>query len=281
MRKMILILTVLVLSTSCVDPDDGPIGAKIVVEGWIEDGGFPVVILTQSIPVTSSYQDVDSLGAYLIRWAKVTVSDGTDSVILTGKYDPGYFPPYIYTTSRMRGESGKNYQLTVDYKTFHATATTSIPSRPPATQFRVAPCSDSDTLYQVLALFKDNPMEKNYYQFFTRVGTVQKQFSASYLGSIDDGILGDSSSVQVFRGHQFRTQDYTPYYHIDDSITVKFAQVDKDSYLFWDSYTKVLSLSGNLFLSSYMNIFTNIDGGYGYWCGYGAITRNIVIADSV
>ena len=30
-----------------------------------------------------------------------------------------------------------------------------------------------------------------------------------------------------------------------------------------------------------MNIFTNIDGGYGYWCGYGAITRNIVIADSV
>ncbi len=282
MKGFVSLLTILLLSTSCTDHHDVESdNTEIIVEGWIENGGFPVVILTRSIPVTQAYQHVDSLGSYLIRWAKVTINDGTDSVTLTGRYDPGYYPPYVYTTSRMRGVPGKSYELTVDYKMFHATAVTSIPALPPATVFRVAPCSDSDTMYQITAHFKDNPQEKNYYQFFTRVGTSRKQFSASYLGSIDDAVLGENTTFQVYRGHEFASQHYSPYFHINDSVTVKFAQVDETSFQFWDSYIKVLSLSGNLFFSSYMNLCTNIHGGFGYWCGYGAVTQNIVIADSV
>ena len=61
----------------------------LVVEGWIEDGGFPVVILSQTIPVSKGSQNMNDLIDYVIRWAKVTVSDGTDSVALIGKYDDG------------------------------------------------------------------------------------------------------------------------------------------------------------------------------------------------
>ena len=278
-RIFLLFFTLLMLS-SCEDYDNRE-KSELVVEGWIEDGGFPVVILTQSIPVSHSYVSPDSLSNYLIRWAKVTINDGTDSVILTGKYDSGYFPPYVYTTSRMRGEAGKNYQLTVEYEDYYATATTWIPPKPPETQFRVAPCNDSDTLYKIIAQFKDNPYEKNYYQFFTRVGTEKKQFLASYLGSIDDAVLGEYSEVLVYRGHQLKSHDYTPYFYENDSVVVKFAQIDEESYRFWDNYTKVLSLSGNMFLSTYMNVSSNIKGGFGYWCGYGVTTKHIVIADSV
>ncbi len=270
------------MCSSCQPNDDFEVNnSSLIVEGWIENDGFPVVILTQSIPVTQTDIHPDSLCDYLVRWAKVTVSDGTDSVTLTGKYDSGYFPPYVYTTSRLKGETGKNYSLTVDYKDFHATAITTIPMAPSNVAFSVKHCTGSDTLYQIMAHFKDNPYEKNYYQFFARVGTNTKQYLASYLGAIDDAILGESSDAPIYRGHQLKSHDYTPYFYLDDSVSVKFAQIDEMAYRFWDDYSKVLSLSGNMFLSSYANIRSNIHGGFGYWCGYGAITRHIVIRDSV
>lgn len=279
---LLLIAPIVVMLISCTPDEDYDISNdSLIIEGWIEDDNYPVVIVTQSIPVSQSFISIDSVSNYLVRWAKVCIYDGTDSVILTGKYDSGYFPPYIYTTSRMKGGAGKTYHLTVDYKNHHATATTTVPSPPPAVEFRVDPCIDSDSLYQIIAHFCDYRFQKNYYQFFTRIGTEKKQFLASYMGSIDDAILGEETTIQIYRGHQMMTHDYTPYFHLYDSVTVKFAQIDETTYHFWDDYTKILSLSSNMFLSSFINIRSNIEGGFGYWCGYGSVVRNITIADSV
>ena len=253
--------------------------SQIVVEGWIENGGFPVVILTRSLPVTTEYQEAESLSDYIVKWARVTVSNGTDSVVLTGKYDKGYFPPYIYTTTRIRGEAGKRYDLTVEYRDYHATATTTIPHAPDSCTYNVMRCSDSDTLYQIKGLFTDNPAEKNYYQFFTRVGTTSKQYQASYLGSIDDVVLSGETEVPVYRGHQLMTEKYKPYFALGDTVSVKFAQVDETTFHIWDSYTKTLSLSGNMFLSTFSDIESNIHGGYGYWCGYAAVTSHFIISE--
>ena len=101
MWRLILIFACLLLQMGCTE-DSYRIEADasdIIVEGWIEEGGFPVVILSRSMPVSTDYQNVDSLSDFIVRWAKVTISDGSDSIVLTGKYDKGYFPPYIYTTS--------------------------------------------------------------------------------------------------------------------------------------------------------------------------------------
>lgn len=255
--------------------------SHLVVEGWIEDGGFPVVMLTRSLPVSTDYRNVDELSDYILRWAKVTVSDGTDSVVLTGKYDNGYFPPYIYTTSRMRGEAGKRYSLRVEYKDDYAVASTTIPSVPDNCRFSIERCADSDTLFQLKATFRDHPTEKDYYQFFTRVGTKTKQYQASYLGTLDDAVLNEWTEIPVYRGHQLKWYDYSPYFNLKDTISVKFAHIDETSFRVWDSYTKTLSLSGNMFLSTSADMETNILGGSGYWCGYGAITHYLVVQDSV
>ena len=74
--------------------------SEMVVEGWIDEGGFPVVILTKSLTISDKYQEADSLSQYLIRWAKVSVSDGEREVVLTGKFDSRYFPPYVNTQNR-------------------------------------------------------------------------------------------------------------------------------------------------------------------------------------
>lgn len=283
MWRFILALACVFILTGCVDDSDRLESdvPHFIVEGWIEDGGFPVVILSRSLPLSTDYQDIDSLSDYIVRWAKVTISDGTDSVVLTGKYDKGYFPPYIYTTSRIRGKAGKTYYLTAEYRDLRATAQTTVPAIPDNYSFRVERCAGSDTLFQIRAHFKDNPVEKNYYQFFTRVGTSTKQYQASYLGSIDDEVLKGETDMTVYRGHQLSDKDYTPYFLADDTVSVKFAQVDATSFRIWDSYTKIQSLSSNMFFSTSSDIESNIIGGYGYWCGYGTITDYIVIRDSI
>lgn len=282
MKRIIISLMLLLLLAAC-DKDyglTGQSGSHIVVEGWIEDGGFPVVIVSRSFPVVTEYEETESLSDYLVRWAKVTVSNGTDSVVLTGKYDEGYFPPYVYTTGRMRGEAGKSYTVTVEYRDYYATATTTIPPAPGNCDFRVERCADNDTMFQIKAVFQDNPNEKNYYQFFTRVGSTTKQYQASYLGTFDDAVLAPVTETPVYRGHQLKF-DYTPYYKLRDTVAVKFAHIDETSFRVWDSYTKTLSLSKNMFLSTNTNMITNIVGGYGYWCGFSAITHYFVIRDSI
>lgn len=283
MYKYIICIYLIIFFIACNEDFDfqNEEPSKLVVEGWIEAGGFPVVILTRSLPISSHYQQIGDFSEYVLRWAKVTVSDGIDSVVLTGKYDKGYFPPYIYTTGRMRGVVGKRYSLTVEYKGFYASATTTIPSVPDKCSFKVERCEDSDTLFQINARFHDNPIEKNYYQFFTRVGSINKQFLASYLGSINDEVLNEITEFPVYQGHHFDIEKYIPYYTIHDTVSVKFAQVDETSFRIWDSYIKTLSLSGNMFLSTSTDMVTNIIGGYGYWCGYGALTNHIIIQDSI
>ncbi len=279
--RVFLLLALVFLTMSCqkdhaVDKDS----SLLVVEGWIEDGEFPVVMLTKSLSVSDEYGDIafDSKD-YLVRWAKVTVSDGQKSVVLTGKYDARYLPPYIYTTSWLRGEAGKSYWLTVECDEARATAVTTIPQPVPVDSFKISKVEKSDTLYQITAGFVDNPSQRNFYQFFVRTGTQSRQYGASYLGSVSDDVLTGYAEIPVYQAHRLQKEAYTPYFTVHDTVSVKFAQVDETSFNFWDDYTKNQSISSNLFLSPTLPIRTNILGGIGYWCGYGSTNYYFVIRD--
>lgn len=255
---------------------------ELVVEGWIEDNGFPVVILTKNINISNKYQSLDSLSSCIVRWAKVTVSDGEKSVVLTGRYMKGYTPPYIYTTSHFRGEAGKTYQLTVEYGDFHATATTTIPNTQKIDELSVERCAQSDTLYQISLRYNDDEAEQNYYQIFTRVGGRDvRQYLAAYLGTIDNRVVKPKTKIPVYRGRDINTLDYTPYYTINDTVAVKFAHIDRTSYNFWYDYTRNLTTAGNMFFATAASLRSNIIGGTGYWCGMGSDIKYVAIRDCV
>ena len=82
--KKILIALALLLTAACT-PFWQPEGEeRLVVEGWIDAGGFPIVMVTTSVPTSTEYQSIDDQKNHLVRHAKVTFSDGESSVILTG-----------------------------------------------------------------------------------------------------------------------------------------------------------------------------------------------------
>lgn len=272
------LMLLLAALTGCEKDVLPPHKSILMVEGWIEDEGFPVIILTESLPVSQEYTSLDNISDYLVKWAKVTVCDGEQTEILIGKYEKGYFPPYVYTTSRIKGKAGRSYTLTVEYGDYYATAVTTIPEPPTIDNISIKKCADADTLYQIDLTFQSKP--SNYYQIFTRVGGDNRQFIASYLGCYDGKVLSPQSTLPVYQGYKRtgKSSYYTPYFHYNDTLAIKLANLDEAGFRFWDSYTKNLSLQGNLFLASYVNFPTNINGGIGYWCGMGTDIKNLIVS---
>lgn len=266
------------LATGCnrdVGPSD-PTG--IVVEGWIDSGRFPVVILTRPIVVTYEYQDLDQLENYLVRWARVAVSDGEREVVLTGHKDRFYYPPYIYTTTEMRGEPGKTYRLTVDCTDgTHAEAVTTIPQPATIDSFRIAGTAASDTLRQLYAYIHDPHTEQCQYKLFTHVDRTPYGYMSAYLGLTRTDLLQPNGEIGVNQGRLNQAKEFTPYFTTGSSVTVKLARIDDTAYRYWRAFEDMADLSRNPLFPVTTNLNGNVKGGLGFWFGYGATYYHVTI----
>lgn len=272
----------ILLSASCTDDTISGYQSEIIVEGWIDQGDFPVVILTTTFPLESGNQVSQNLSDYVVRWAKVTISDGENEQILTGKYDDNYYPPFIYTTYRMRGEVGKTYSLRVEYEGKVLTAESTLLPSVPLDSVVVSRCTDNDTLYQIKAFFTDSKTEKNYYKFFTQVKNKETRYYSSFLGTIDDSALGSTTEVLVYKGqHSTYTESFIPYYSLEDVANIKFTQISKAGFEFWNAYENATAFSSNFFYPISKNIPSNVVGGKGIWCAYGVSTKVVSISESM
>lgn len=277
-----IICMLLFFFSACQSPYTTSLQEDIIVEGWIESGSGPVVILTKSMILEEMQSQTE--GDVLLPWAKVTVSDGIDSVVLTGGINHDYFPPYVYTTSYMKGEAGKTYWLRVEYGDRVATAKTTIPYPQALEGLHVSKASDS--LYQITASFMDNPLSKDYYLFQTRIFNKESRYYPAFLGLIDDELLkGDAVyRHQVQPGIHFMTagvDNYRPYYKEGDSVLIKFSKIDELSYRVQQSINEIVAFSSNPVFVTDLDLYSNIDGGSGFWCGYGVTQYRVVIADSI
>ena len=258
--------------------------SKIVVEGWIENGSFPHVCLSQSRTLDQLIGNTN-LANIAIQWAKVTVSDGTTTEVLTGRVDNNYLPPFVYSGVKIRGEVGKMYTLTVEYSGKTVTATTHIPTPIPLKRIEVSKCDNSDTLFQIKGYFEDNQQEKNYYKIFTRTLPADKRYFAPFLGTFNDNVLTSSageSSVAIYRGVHFITeQDYTPFFKEEENVMAKFTQLPEDGFLFWSDYEDEVTNKKNPLFPNVSNLRGNIQGGLGIWCGYGTSIYTVNIKEAL
>jgi len=282
--ECIICMLLLMLLSACQSPYTTPVQEDIIVEGWIESGASPVVILTKSMILEEMQSQTEE--DVLLPWAKVTVSDGTDSVVLTGGINHDYFPPYVYTSSHIKGEAGKTYWLRVEYGNRVATAKTSIPYPQALEGLHVSRASDSDSLYQITASFIDDSLSKDYYLFQTRIFNKESRYYPAFLGLIDDEMLkGDAVyRRQVQPGIHFMTagvDNYRPYYKEGDSVLIKFSKIDEMSYRVQQSINEIVAFSSNPVFVTELDLRSNIDGGSGFWCGYGVTQYRVVISDSI
>ena len=276
---MILIACLAALMLSCEDkflPKDQDV---TIVEGWIDAGGFPVVIVTRSLPVRLRDEAIsmDQLSNYVDKWAKVTVSDGEHVAVLTGKMDNNYVPGYIYTSSYIRGEAGKSYTLTVQTRGRKVKAQTTIPLNPPTVDSVVCRHVESDTsMCEVTAYVHHNAGGEEYIKSFYQEGADAQQFLSSFLGVVDCGLADSIFSMPIIKGvSDYDKSDDDRFFANDTLVKLKISTMDQVSYEIWRSYEDNNRFRSSFFSSSIREVGSNIVGGRGYWCGFNSFRLDL------
>ncbi|HET8827972.1 MAG TPA: DUF4249 family protein, partial [Pelobium sp.] len=217
---------------------------KFVVEGWIEEGGYPYVMLTHNLPFFTA-MDSAQLNEVVIRWAKVSVSDGTTTEILTGMKDNRYFPPYGYKGSEIKGEAGKTYTLKIEYAGNILTAETSIPQNAKLDSIWFT-AKEEGLKQQLNVKFSDDAIDTNFYRLFTRTAEDEIFYPSLLSVQTDKYFNGKQFSLQVNRGPKNNLKIRNEaFFNTGDTVFVKFSAIPKSAYEFWSSFNDEVLNSSN------------------------------------
>jgi len=280
---------------------------KIVIEGAIEQGQYPWVVITRNSPyfeplnfnfdsasiVNLLFHRDSSLLNIIVLNAVVTVTDGiiVDTLRLT--IDPNQLPYFKYRGSQIIGQAGKTYSLKViaDGKTF--TASTSIPNPVSldSIKFKLEPTLDS--LGTLWFYFKDPDVLGNCYRYFTKTIGKDSVFVHPASSVADDKLYnGKYVEYNAFRGRNpINSQEQNDDYHnkdnpgwafkIGETVIFKFCSLDYQYYKFLYSVEAQMYSDGNPF-SSPSSVITNIEGGaLGAWGGYGVYVDTLHIQANI
>lgn len=249
----------------------------MVVEGWIAEGEFPVVFVTTSIPVSYERKSLDEIREHVLNWARVTISDGHNTEIMTGRINSRFDIKCYFTASNIRGRVGRTYHITVDYGDYHAEATTKINPAPRLDSLTVEKSEGCDTLYTVFAHVPQQTGTTGYYKFLTAVLDSTLECSSSYMGVFTDQNIGSGSKLPVYRSFQKALgKKFQPNFRSGEHVLVQFASIDMPAYNFWSAFDKNIVLSKTPFFPVNENLPSNIQGGIGIWYGY-AVTQHYIV----
>lgn len=287
---------------------------QLVVEGVIEPGAHPYVILTR----TQSYfapTDANSLAAMFVTGATVTVtSDGEvwtldqlcsallDSASLVAAAEATGISPAllsaanicIYTTLNPAyvGVIGKTYRLDISADGTTLSAESTIPNPVPldSVWFQLAlQRPDDDTLGYAWARISDPDTMGNGYRWMAQrinhraSGQTMDDFYISPLGSTqnDKYINGltfnfnEARGREFYAGHPEDDNEEAGFFKVGDTIAVKALSIGKKEYDFYSSYDNNVASTGDLF-STPTNVKSNITGGLGIWAGRGVYLDTII-----
>ena len=255
---------------------------KLVVEGLIEEGVPPVIVLTRNTAFFGGI-DLETVQGLFVNDADVWVSNGTQEVKLQeiAVDTLGDLEFYFYTTPLLLGTAGETYDLRIEWQEHQLFATTTIPQPVPldSVWWEPHPSPKADTLVRIMTHYTDPPGEKNYVRYFTSIN------GSRYLPGLasvyaDTEVDGESFDLPLDRGvdRTALTMDWDtyPYVRRGDSIIIRWAAIDEDTYQFWRSVEFQTQSTGNPF-ASVVRINSNIHGGLGIWAGYGSTYHRLVI----
>jgi hypothetical protein len=288
------------------DPNIPITPPEIVVEGVIEAGDQPTppyVILTRSVPFFTEIGE-DALNDIFIHDAEIMVKEGTTEVTLQELCIENLteeqkmlasdifgidltdisvnFCVYTDLTFSMLGETGKQYDLTIQVDDKTLTATTTIPDLVPldTMYFQEPPGEPNDSLMELTAFITDPVGVPNFYRYFTKVN--DEPLLPGFPSSTDDRVFDGLTFQFPLAKAESRELDFS---EIDlntlglflrgDSVTVKWTTIDAMHYDFWNTLEFNAANAGPF--STYTRIESNVEGGLGVWGGYNATYTNLVV----
>lgn len=266
LKKLFFLLVFSWVLTSCIETQEIA-REKAVIDGWIDSDGFPVVIFTSSLVPG---ENEITLADKMIRWGKVTISDGIETIILTGGPDKNYFPPYKYVTYQMKGTPGKKYTITADFKDLHAEAECEMPEPSPITTIEVSPIEGNDTLRSASLHFVTPTDVPAYYYITMRDYGDRGRFAPTMLGTYKATEPEKEVSIPLFHPkNHLSDEDFEPMLKVGQIVEVNLCRITREVYDFWLAYDNSVLFGGSQFIDTSQSIVGNIKDGYGVWSAQG------------
>jgi hypothetical protein len=275
---------------------------KIVVDGRIETGELPFVILTRSRDLYAP-TDFSTLENSFVHDAVITVSNGSQSVVLTelctSDLDEELYPIVAealgisvevlmqlnfcaYTTfnTAIVGEIGKQYDLSIQVEGKEFTSTTQIVAQPiiDSVYFKLNGTLDAQG-FAWSRLIDDASVFNAYYLQMKRIHKnsqgeqADQQFLDAFNPVVDDAFFnGLEFDFGLANMGSYKDDDIAPefkgYFQTGDTVVIRVSGIDYDVFSFMRIKYVQVNNEGNPFASP-ANAPTNIKGGaLGVWAGY-------------
>ena len=201
---------------------------------------------------------------------------------------------YTKLDNSIVGEVNTTYRLEVDYDDHHLEATSKINSLVYLDSLWFETTGVQDSLGFAYATLTDPDTIGNAYRWFAKrinnypswsalAGTQKDNFYIAPLGSTydDEFFNGLSFEFAYYRGSgagSNKEDDYNAergFFKVGDTIAVKGAVIDRNSFLYISSFEDQIASQGTPF-SSPSNIQSYVSGGLGAWIAYGAVYDTII-----
>lgn len=290
LKTMILligvILTLSLFFISCqkeVKVDIPEVEKHIIIQAEISPDEYPFVIVTRSSGYFEAV-DTNTLVNMIVFNAKVSISDGSFTEVLSMSFDNSRLPPFLYKAKMLKGKLGGTYSLKVevDGKTYTSVVTIPAPIKLDSLFFKVNK-EPGDSLGLIHAHLSDPPGMGNYYRWFAKRIKKDSVFFAPTRSVFDDRLVdGKGISFDFIRGRNPNSNEPEDtsrerrFFKKGDRIIVKFCTMPKEVFEFYKSYEMQITSNGNPFAAP-SSIKSNIQGGaIGVWAAYGAYLDTIL-----
>ena len=301
-KKVIFFFLLIFIINSCTKeinidlPEKEP---KLVINSFFIPFTLPYP-KSFNVKVNQSSPLLDTTTVKSIADATVIISSGNQ--IDTMKYDDSL---NYYDLGFTFPETGKNYQLKVIKSGFKTvTSNDVIPDRVKMTSCSINPIASTDDcggIYSEVTInFNDPPNEKNYYEVEIEGDTIYQIFSndniitsESYYPSLlsfdaknPEYLLFNDNYING-KKHELRIFYYPPQYidpdgrYIDKQVVfLHFRSVSENYYKYKTSLLQHLyRQQGDILYGTGepVNVFSNIENGYGIFAGYQEDTETILV----
>lgn len=280
-KTVVQLIFVVLLFVSCNPDLDYTVRGytqKMMVEGSIETGKHPSVYLSLNVPLWKTLDSATVLD-HVIRYAKVTITDGEHTEILMSKWDKTRFPPYVYTGTELVGEEGKNYSLKVEYSGYTLHATTSLPVSTRIDSIRFKPSAKSDSLVAVSVWVNLGENKQAGLRLFSKKMQDNRFIETPIIYNNTFSLSGQQElklSPKPLRSDSSYAEG--AYFRLGDTIDIKICALDAQSTRFFEGLSAFSTITDNIGTTEIKPLSSNIsEPGFGIWYGSGTRQYRFVV----
>ena len=251
---------------------------KIIVEGSIETGKYPVVYLSLNVPLWKTLDSATIL-EHVIRYAKVTISDGVKTEVLTSKWDKTHFPPYVYKATEIMGVEGTNYSLKVEYSGYTVYSNTFLPKGTAIDSVQFQPSPDSDSLKILSVWINIDKSSETGFRIFTKKQRDNRYIETPIVFNKEFSLSG-AQKFNLSPQPEITDSSYRDgqYFKLGSIVDIKILALDRTSTDFFKDLSLFSTSTENMFLNEVKPLKSNIsEPGFGIWYGCGVRNYRCVV----